>query len=71
MLKGGHDVPEQDQRRRYPRSFENLKGALRLADKAILFDNSSPDGPRTIAVKSSDGLRFYAPAPAWAIGLEL
>lgn len=71
VRRGGHDVPEEDQRRRYPRSFANLKSALQLAHEAILFDNSSPEGPRTIAVKSSEGLQFYAPVPAWANGLDL
>lgn len=33
VLKGGHDVPLEDQTRRYGRSFKNLPRALDLADE--------------------------------------
>jgi predicted ABC-type ATPase len=62
---GGHDIPEGDQRRRYPRSFANLKGAVELADQAIIFDNSSPEGPRKIAIKDNGKLELFAPIPKW------
>jgi predicted ABC-type ATPase len=70
VLKGGHDVPEDDQRRRYPRSFANLRTALELADEAILFDNSSPEGHRKIALKDAAGITFFPPVPEWAKDLE-
>jgi predicted ABC-type ATPase len=71
VLKGGHDVSEADQRRRYPRSFENLKTALGLADEAILFDNSSPEGPRKVALKDERGVSFYPPLPRWVDQLQI
>jgi predicted ABC-type ATPase len=71
VLKGGHDVPEQDQRRRFPRSFANLKLAVRLADEMLLFDNSSPDGHRLVAIRSDRGRVAFPPLPGWAIGLDL
>src|SRR5207253_11275685 len=37
VLAGGHDVPEEDVRRRYTRSFENLPIAIRSPDQTILF----------------------------------
>lgn len=40
VRQGGHDVPDEDIRRRYRRSLENLPEAIRIADRAILFDNS-------------------------------
>jgi predicted ABC-type ATPase len=70
VRKGGHDVPEEDQRRRYPRSFANLKAALELADEGILFDNSSPEGHRKIALKDATGITFFPPIPEWAKSLE-
>ena len=37
---GGHFVPEEDIRRRYFRSLENLREILPLTNAAVLFDNS-------------------------------
>lgn len=42
VAKGGHDVPEEDQRRRYPRTLANMKKLLPLADFVVILDNSSP-----------------------------
>ena len=39
-LQGGHDVPDEDIRRRYDRSLANLPEAILVADRAILYDNS-------------------------------
>jgi predicted ABC-type ATPase len=66
VLAGGHDVPESDVRRRYKRSFENLPTALARADHSILFDNSSEEGYRLIAVLSASGRQWFEPVPAWA-----
>lgn len=41
VRNGGHNVPEEDIRRRYERSLANLPIALKLTDNAILFDNST------------------------------
>jgi predicted ABC-type ATPase len=37
---GGHGVPEEDQIRRFDRSFANLPLAIELADMALIFNNS-------------------------------
>ena len=37
---GGHDVPEDDIRRRYQRSLENLPRALKSVDDYVVLDNS-------------------------------
>lgn len=66
VLAGGHDVPEADVRRRYRRSFENLPTAIKRADHTILFDNSTEDGYRLIAILSGDGSRWFEPKPSWA-----
>jgi predicted ABC-type ATPase len=66
VLAGGHDVPEQDVRRRYKRSFENLPVATKRADHTILFDNSAEEGYRLIAILSSSEKQWFKPTPYWA-----
>jgi predicted ABC-type ATPase len=65
VLAGGHDVPEADVRRRYRRSFENLAIAIKRADHAILFDNSTEDGYRLIGILSTTGNQWFEPKPPW------
>jgi predicted ABC-type ATPase len=66
VLAGGHDVPESDVRRRYQRSFENLPTAIERADHTILFDNSTEEGYRLIAVLGLSGNKWFKPTPDWA-----
>jgi predicted ABC-type ATPase len=65
VLAGGHDVPEVDVRRRYRRSLENLSIAIKRVDHTILFDNSTEDGYRLIAILSADGNQWLEPKPSW------
>ncbi len=65
VLAGGHDVPEQDVRRRYKRSFANLPTAITRAHHAILFDNSAEDGYRLVAILGTTGNRWFEPKPSW------
>jgi predicted ABC-type ATPase len=66
VLAGGHDVPEEDVRRRYQRSLANLPIAVKRSDHAILFDNSTPEGYRLIAILSPTGNRWVNPRPDWS-----
>ncbi len=66
VVKGGHHVPEEDQRRRYPRSMQHMKVALEIADEAILYDNSSGPGFLKVAVKSEGVVTLFEPLPHWA-----
>ena len=66
VLSGGHDVPENDVRRRYRRSFANLRFAMERADHCILFDNSSEEGYRLIAVISETESKWFGSLPDWA-----
>lgn len=66
VLAGGHDVPESDVRRRYQRSFKNLPIAMERADHTILFDNSTEEGYRLIAVLGPSGNQWFEPVPDWA-----
>jgi len=66
VLAGGHDVPESDVRRRYQRSFKSLPIAMERADHTILFDNSTEEGYRLVAVLGPSGSQWFEPVPDWA-----
>lgn len=53
---GGHDVPDDIIKDRFPRCFENLKAALKVVDLVILIDNSGCYGPKDSPI---DGSRHY------------
>ena len=53
VKKGGHDVTEEDQRRRYPRTLANMQKLLPLADLAVIFDNSTDAGHTLVGVGAS------------------
>jgi len=65
VIKGGHDVPEEDQRRRYPRTLENMKRLLPLADFAVIFDNSAKSH-KMIAFGHKGFMHWEEPVPQWA-----
>ena len=66
VIAGGHNVPEADMRRRYLRSFQNLATAISRADHTILFDNSTDEGYRLVAVLGPSGNHWFKPIPEWA-----
>jgi predicted ABC-type ATPase len=71
VLKGGHDVPLEDQTRRYARSFKNLSRALELADEGVLLDNSTDAGHRVVALKlEGRKMLLFEPLPEWAAFLR-
>jgi len=70
VLSGGHDVPENDVRRRYRRSFANLPFAIEHAHHCILFDNSSEEGYRLIAIMSGAESEWFGALPDWAAKLK-
>jgi predicted ABC-type ATPase len=70
VLTGGHDVPEADVRRRYQRSFENLPLAAKRADHTVLFDNSTEDGYRLVAILGSGEDHWFKDPPYWASSLR-
>lgn len=69
VLQGGHDVPEEDVRRRYKRTFQNLPIATKRADHTILFDNSTDEGYRLVAVLSPSEEFWFKPILDWAAPL--
>jgi predicted ABC-type ATPase len=70
VTKGGHDIPIEDQLRRYPRSMRNLQVALNITDEAILYDNSTSEGFVLLASKDPNGVRLFEPLPNWAAFLR-
>lgn len=70
VLAGGHDVPSEDVRRRYERSFANLPIAIKRADHTILFDNSTEEGYRLVAILSPTESQWLNAPPSWASALK-
>jgi predicted ABC-type ATPase len=58
VLKGGHDIPEDNIRRRHKGSFENLTAALMVADEVVLIDNSGLEPHEAFVISSGEILSF-------------
>ena len=67
---GGHSVPENDVRRRYLRSFENLPIAAKHAHHVLLFDNSTVEGYRLVGILSPPNYEWFPPLPSWVAQLK-
>ena len=50
----------------YQRSLANLAIALKRADHTILFDNSTEEGYRLVAILGPAGNQWLNPRPDWA-----
>jgi predicted ABC-type ATPase len=68
VSEGGHNVPADKIVQRIPRTLENVRRAIALADRVELLDNSLHSDPyRRIASVQRGCLRTHAdPLPAWA-----
>ena len=68
---GGHDVPADRLRARFPRTLANLRAAISLVDEARLFDNSSSALPYRLVAVYVDGhlASRHPPLPSWTRGL--
>lgn len=71
VQQGGHDVPDDRLRARFPRTLANLREAVAIVDEAFLFDNSSYDTPyRVVAVyRQGQLVSRHRPLPSWTRGL--
>ena len=66
VVSGGHDIPEQAQDRRFPRSFDNAPKVARIADAAYFLDNSGMQH-RLVATAQRGTVTFIDPQQAnWA-----
>jgi predicted ABC-type ATPase len=70
---GGHDVPADKLLKRYPRTLENLKRAIKKLPDVWIYDNSSYQAPYRLIAKYKDAKQAYrneAPLPHWADWLD-
>lgn len=71
VQRGGHDVPDDRLRARFPRTLVNLRAAVPIVDEAFVLDNSSYDAPYRVVAVYAGGqpVRQYPSLPAWTEGL--
>lgn len=67
VLQGGHDVPEDKLRARFPRTLANLREAISRLPHVLIFDNSNLSEPfREIAVfERGEPKQLNEPLPEW------
>jgi predicted ABC-type ATPase len=65
VSQGGHDIPDADIRRRYWRSLKRAPEALRLADEAVVLDNSGLHPVRAILLRRGLVVWRAAALPEW------
>lgn len=70
VLQGGHDVSDQDVRRRYMRSLANLPEAVRISDRAVLYDNSGDEYRRMSEVRQGVVVWIAAKPAPWVTALR-
>ena len=65
--EGGHAVPEDKIESRIPRTMQNIKTALLIADQSFLLDNSDYDCPFQLVARVKNGalLTNKKPLPDW------
>jgi predicted ABC-type ATPase len=56
VAKGGHDVPTEKLKKRFPRTMRNLNRALRELSNVLVFDHSDLDAVYRLAAEKLDGL---------------
>jgi predicted ABC-type ATPase len=66
--RGGHPVPEEKIRERYERNQALIRDAVRMADRARVFDNSRLNEPHRIAIdfRAGQAVRVGEFVPSWA-----
>jgi predicted ABC-type ATPase len=69
VAQGGHDIPDADIRRRYTRSLRHAPEAMRLADEAIVLDNSGPRSERMLLLQAGRMVWRAESLPAWVLHL--
>jgi predicted ABC-type ATPase len=69
-LRGGHNVPPADVRRRYRRSLVNLANICGIADRLVVLDNSSVRTPMNRLLETNRGEIIFRKRrlPKWLTG---
>jgi predicted ABC-type ATPase len=67
VSKGGHDVPDEKLRSRFPRILANLERAIRRLPTVFVYDNSDMGDPFRRVAMFRDGRREESahPVPGW------
>jgi predicted ABC-type ATPase len=67
VSQGGHDVPVEKLKGRFPRTLENLKRALSTLDHVLVYDNSDLRSPYRFLARFESGVvkQMKASLPAW------
>lgn len=67
VMAGGHTVPIEKIISRYGRSMANLAGAIAVADRVYIYDNSIDDIEARLCARTTDGQlrKVYGPLPEW------
>ncbi|KOP23815.1 hypothetical protein AMR41_24145 [Hapalosiphon sp. MRB220] len=66
VAQGGHNVPEEDIRRRYTRSLSNLSIAIQQADQILIFDNSTVQGyQQVLTIENGRVTQKVRELPEW------
>lgn len=70
-FRGGHDVPPDRLKARYPRTLANLERAVSLASVGLLLDNDLAESPYRFVALLENGrvVRRSGLRPAWAKGV--
>jgi len=67
VAAGRHDVPPMDVQRRFQRCMENLPGALQLADRALVLDNSGERRRLVLSQELQQTKRIAPNPPKWLV----
>ncbi len=69
VMQGGHDVPPDKIKERFPRTLENLGRALRELPFVLVFDNSDLRTPYRKVLELHEGKLVFesAPLPSWLV----
>ena len=70
VAEGGHDVPDDDIRRRFARSLAQAPIAAKLADKALAIDNSGLRPRRVLLFRTGRLVWQAGDLPVWASELR-
>lgn len=67
VTQGGHDVPKEKLKTKYPRIFRNLKAALHEVPHVWIFDNDDLHVPFRLAAVYENGqpVQLHKPIPRW------
>lgn len=67
VSQGGHDVPDDKLKARYPRTLTNLRGAIRELPYVLVYDNTDLGTPfqHVATFEAGAATRLNKPLPKW------